>query len=59
MKKLLIIAVVFLFGAFSLFAQGELDEQQRVFFRNERSFAILLNSDGLVLVTVKPKELII
>ncbi len=46
MKKLLIIAVVFLFGAVSLNAQGELDEQQKVFFRNERSFAILLNSDG-------------
>jgi hypothetical protein len=46
MKKLLIIAVVLLFGAISLNAQGELDEQQKVFFRNERSFALLLNSDG-------------
>ncbi|MCX6301251.1 MAG: hypothetical protein NTW82_03625 [Bacteroidia bacterium] len=46
MKKLLIIAVVLLFGAIPLFAQGELDEQQKVFFRNERSFALLLNSDG-------------
>ena len=47
MKKLLIIAVMFLFGEVSLSAQGELDEQQKVFFRNERSFAILLNSDGI------------
>ncbi len=31
----------------SLYAQGELNEQQKVFFRNEKSFAILLNSDGL------------
>lgn len=46
MKKLLIIAVVILFGTFSLNAQGELNEQQRVFFRNERSFAISLNTDG-------------
>jgi len=46
MKKLLIIAVVLLFDAVSLIAQGEIDEQQKVFFRNERSFAILLNSDG-------------
>jgi hypothetical protein len=46
MKKLLITALVFLFGAVSVIAQGELDEQQKVFFRNERSFAILLNSDG-------------
>ena len=47
MKKLLFIAVVLLSGAITLFAQGEIDEQQTVFFRNERSFAILLNSDGL------------
>jgi hypothetical protein len=47
MKKLLIIAVILLFGAVSLYAQGELDEQQKIFFRNERSFAILLNTDGI------------
>ena len=47
MKKLLIIAVISLYGAVSLYAQGELDEQQKVFFRNERSFGILLNSDGI------------
>jgi hypothetical protein len=47
MKRLLSIAVVFWYCAVSLYAQGEIDEQQTVFFRNERSFAILLNSDGL------------
>ena len=47
MKKLLIIAFPVLFGVLSLHAQGDLDEQQKVFFRNERSFAVLLNSDGL------------
>lgn len=47
MKKLLIIAVIFLFVAGSLSAQGELNEQQKVFFRNERSGAILLNTDGI------------
>ncbi|MCJ7447012.1 MAG: hypothetical protein MUO72_04925 [Bacteroidales bacterium] len=46
-KKLLITAVIFLYGATSLDAQGELDEQQKVFFRNERSFAILISSDGI------------
>jgi len=46
MKKLLIIAVIFFFGTLSMYAQGELNEQQKVFFRNERSFAILLNTDG-------------
>jgi hypothetical protein len=47
MKKLLIIAVLVLIGITSVYAQGELDEQQKVFFRNERSFGISLNSDGL------------
>lgn len=47
MKKLLIIPLLVLYGAVSLRAQGDLNEQQKVFFRNERSFAILLNSDGI------------
>lgn len=48
MKKLLIIAVLLLLpGAIKLHAQGELNEQQKVFFRNERSFAIQLNSNGI------------
>lgn len=46
MKKLLIIAVFIIFCVTSMVAQGEIDEQQKVFFRNERSFALLLNSDG-------------
>lgn len=47
MKKLLIIAVVFLCFYGPLKAQGELNEQQKVFFRNERSLGLLLNSDGI------------
>jgi hypothetical protein len=47
MKKLLIVAVIVLFGTISLYAQGELNEEQKVFFRNEKSFAILLNTDGI------------
>jgi hypothetical protein len=46
MKKLLIIAVIFTIGIDLVFSQGELDEQQRIFFRNERTVAILLNTDG-------------
>jgi hypothetical protein len=47
MKRLAILAILFLSGTISLYAQGELDEQQKAFFRNERSFAIMLNSDGI------------
>jgi hypothetical protein len=47
MRRLLIVVVTILFGTISLYSQGELDEQQKVFFRNERSFGILLNTDGI------------
>jgi hypothetical protein len=33
--------------AIPVLSQGELNEQQKIFFRNERSFAFLLNSDGM------------
>lgn len=47
MKKLLITVVVLMAGVWKIYAQGDLDEQQKVFFRNERSFAALLNTDGI------------
>jgi hypothetical protein len=47
MRKLLILAVIISLGTISLYGQGELNEQQKVFFRNEKSFGILLNSDGI------------
>ncbi|HKK42379.1 MAG TPA: hypothetical protein VJ963_08220 [Bacteroidales bacterium] len=47
MKKLLVMVFLLLTGTAWLYSQGELDEQQKVFFRNERSFAILLNTDGI------------
>jgi hypothetical protein len=46
MKKLLITFVFLNYCTIALLAQGEIDKQQKIFFRNERSFAILLNSDG-------------
>jgi hypothetical protein len=46
MNKLLIIAVIFFIGISSAYGQGELNTEQRIFFRNERTFAILLNTNG-------------
>jgi hypothetical protein len=46
MKKLLIIAVGFYFGTYSIYGQGDLNTQQKVFFRNEKSLGILINTDG-------------
>lgn len=46
MKKLLTLLLFGLFFITGIFAQGEIDQQQKIFFRNERSFAVLLNSDG-------------
>ncbi len=47
MKRLLISAVAFVLAAMSLSGQGDLNEQQKVFFRNEKSFGIQLNTDGI------------
>lgn len=46
MNKLLTIFLLITLFPPGLFSQGELDEQLRVFYRNERTFAILLNSNG-------------
>jgi len=47
MRKLLILAVLVFYGTVFIYGQGELNEQQKVFFRNEKSFGILLNTDGV------------
>lgn len=46
MKRLLLLSFILLTGTLVVFPQGEIDEQQKVFFRNERSFGISLNTDG-------------
>jgi len=46
MKKLLITFIVFITAIDLLLGQGDLDQQQKVFFRNEKTLAILLNTDG-------------
>jgi hypothetical protein len=46
MKKLLIIAVLSLFGLLSVYCQGDLTQEASVYYRNERSFAIKLNTNG-------------
>ena len=39
-------AILFLFVCGPLLAQGEIDIQEKIFWRNERSGGLLLNSDG-------------
>jgi hypothetical protein len=46
MKKLLTIFSVFLLFQALLYSQGEIDEQQRVFYRNERTGGLLINTNG-------------
>jgi hypothetical protein len=46
MKKLLIIAVILFFGAVYVYSQGDLNNEPSLYFRNERSFAIKLNTNG-------------
>lgn len=47
MKRLLILFVFLSLCASSVFSQGEIDDQLKVFFRNERSFGLQLNTDGM------------
>lgn len=46
MKKLLISAVLIVFGINNAIGQGELDKQKKVFYRNERTGAIFFSTDG-------------
>lgn len=47
MKMQGIIVLGFLLSCLQVFSQGELDEQQKIFYRNEKSIGLLLNSNGL------------
>ncbi len=47
MKKLLIIAVFFLYCTIPLIAQGEVEQPGVILLRNEHSYAAMLNSDGI------------
>lgn len=46
MKKLLLQGIFLFFTTVALLAQGDIDEQTRVFYRNERSFGLVLTSNG-------------
>ena len=46
MKKLLTILFI-VAVTHSLFAQGEIDDQEKIFYRNERTVGLSLNSNGL------------
>jgi len=47
MKRLLISAVTFSLCISAIHGQGDLNEQQKVFFRNEKSFGFQPNTDGV------------
>lgn len=46
MNKLLAISLILLALPLILLSQGDIDEQQRIFYRNERTVALLLNTNG-------------
>jgi len=48
MKNVLLF-FIFIFSFAQLLAQGEIDEQTKIFYRNERSYALSLNSNGMSL----------
>ena len=57
MNKLLTISVLLLLIPMHLSSQGEIDEQQRIFYRNERTVGLLLNSNGFGLSYREGKRL--
>ncbi|MEZ5012560.1 MAG: hypothetical protein R2744_13705 [Bacteroidales bacterium] len=46
MNKLLTFSVLLLLAPLHLYSQGDIDEQQRIFYRNERTVGLSLNSNG-------------
>ncbi len=46
MKKVIILFTFFLFFVFTALGQGEIDNQQKIFYRNESTFGFSLNSTG-------------
>ena len=46
MKKLLSVAMFSFMTVALCYGQGELDEQKRAFYRHERTFGMMLNTDG-------------
>ena len=46
MKKWITGILLFLLGGGPLLAQGDLTENPRIFYRNERSIGVLVNSNG-------------
>jgi hypothetical protein len=47
MKKVFSFIILVFFAYPFVFSQGDIDEQKKIFYRNERSISILLNSNGL------------
>jgi len=47
MKKILYLFSLFLLSPFTLLSQGEVDDQQRIFYRNEKSIGAYIYSTGV------------
>lgn len=47
MKKVFSFIILAIFAFPLVYSQGDIDEQKKIFYRNERSIAILLNSNGI------------
>lgn len=46
MKKIFVFIICTFYAVQFSYSQGDLDEQRKIFYRNERSIALLLNSNG-------------
>lgn len=46
MRKLLLLFLLIVFNLLTILAQGDLDQQEKIFYRNERTVGFSLNSNG-------------
>lgn len=46
MKKVLAILFLYFLGITAVFSQGEIDEQEKVFYRNESTFGVVISTNG-------------
>ncbi len=57
MKKLSLLVLIIVFQSVEIFAQGEIDNQKKVFFRDEKSWAIFICNNGFGLNYRKGKRI--
>ncbi len=57
MKQILLLFIIILQSSFLIFSQGEIDNEEKVFFRNEKSWAFFIRNNGFGFNYMKGKRI--